>query len=242
MENIIINSKIHFEKVCDFNRVFNYPVFNVNIASNETPKEAKYRYDLIYEEGIVELGRAIRNNDMKETKDAIADLLYVAYGTLYTYNIDLKNLIDYKLVGTEYKQIERCIENARIGLLNDKDIIYLSNALLELISYTYMFGYSLNIDVDSIFTMVHESNMSKVCIDEEEAIMTVDSYKNKYNTHCELYDEYCVKYGKDSEEALSIYSPYDTPYYYKSGEYWLVKNKSTGKALKSINYKPVNII
>jgi hypothetical protein len=122
------------------------------------------------------------------------------------------------------------------------DIVYLQNVLDELIISIYKFGSSLSIDVDSIFMMVHDSNMSKVCIDEDEAIATVDSYNYKYKLHCRLYDEYCLFYGKDSNEALNVYCPYDSPYYYKSGEYWLVKNKSTGKALKSINYKPVNIL
>ena len=241
MENIIINSKIHFEKVCKFNEIFDYPFFYVEYAQSETPKEAQYRYDLIYEEGIVELGRAIRNNDMKETKDAIADLLYVAYGAMYTYNLYLNDEPE-SIEPKDYNNIKIDIENVRKGLIGGKHILYLHDVINNLIFDTYMFGYSLNIDVDSVFTMVHESNMSKVCKDEEEAIVTVDSYKNKYNLHCDLYDEYCIYYGKDSQEALTIYSPYDSPYYYKSGDYWLVKNKSTGKALKSINYKPVIII
>jgi hypothetical protein len=53
------------------------------------------------------------------------------------------------------------------------------------------------------------------------------------------YQEFCERFGKDSEQAKDVYSPYDSPYYYKSGNYYLVKNKSTGKALKSINYTPV---
>ena len=37
-------------------------------------------------------------------------------------------------------------------------------------------------------------------------------------------------------------SPYDSPYYYELPELnkWIVKNKSTGKALKNIKYKEVS--
>jgi hypothetical protein len=77
--------------------------------------------------------------------------------------------------------------------------------------------------------------MSKLCKTEDEAKETVLSYENKYI----IYKEACDKYGVESSEAKAVYSPYDSPYYYKSGDYWLVKNKSTGKALKSINYTAV---
>ncbi len=94
------------------------------------------------------------------------------------------------------------------------DILYVVYGLAD------RFGF----DADADFTEVHDSNMSKLCISEEEAKATVTSYEEKF------------KSGK---------SPYDSPYYYKvtnaKGEdRWLVKNKSTGKALKSINYTPVD--
>jgi len=63
--------------------------------------------------------------------------------------------------------------------------------------------------------------MTNLCHTNIEAILTVISYKMKY---------------KKKE------SPYDSPAYKKSSDnkYWIVYNKSTGKILKSINYKPVN--
>jgi hypothetical protein len=58
--------------------------------------------------------------------------------------------------------------------------------------------------------------MSKLCTSVEEAEATIKSYEEKY------------KSGK---------SPYDTPYYYEiKPNLYVIKNKSTGKALKSINY------
>jgi hypothetical protein len=63
--------------------------------------------------------------------------------------------------------------------------------------------------------------MSKLCKSEQEAIDTVEKYLLDYQ---------------------SGNSPYNSPYYEELPEIgkWMVKNKSTGKALKSINYTKVN--
>ena len=67
------------------------------------------------------------------------------------------------------------------------------------------------------FDIVHRSNMSKLCISEEEAKQTVENYK--------LNDK-----------------RYKTPEYRKSDndKYWVVFNRGTGKILKSINYNPAD--
>ena len=79
-----------YEKVCDFNKAFDYKVYSIHEGNPliDYPKDAKYRYDLIHEEGVVELGSAFKNNDRVETMDGIADLLYVLYGACYTYNLN----------------------------------------------------------------------------------------------------------------------------------------------------------
>jgi hypothetical protein len=73
------------------------------------------------------------------------------------------------------------------------------------------------IDGDHAFSLVHKSNMSKLCVSETEAQETVQWYK-------------------DNEDR------YDSPEYRRAdiGDYWVVFNKSTGKILKSVNYKPVS--
>ena len=75
--------------------------------------------------------------------------------------------------------------------------------------------------MDQAYEIVHSSNMSKLCQSEEEAQETVAWYQREY------------KEGR---------KPYDSPYYYQ-GELgqWIVKNRSTGKVLKSINYTPANL-
>ena len=93
---------------------------------------------------------------------------------------------------------------------------YLNNILLWVYTYTFI----LNYNADNDFSIVHNSNMSKLCDNEDDAIKTVTDYTIKYIE------------GK---------SPYDSPYCYELPQLkkWIVKNKSTGKALKNIKYHKV---
>jgi predicted HAD superfamily Cof-like phosphohydrolase len=90
------------------------------------------------------------------------------------------------------------------------------DALIDTLYVVYGACASYGIDADKAYDLVHKSNMSKLCMSEEEAQRTVESYQSDVR--------------------------YDTPKYRKAddGEYWVVFNESTGKILKSINYKPVS--
>ena len=92
--------------------------------------------------------------------------------------------------------------------------------LAKLIILDYTYSYLMDIDADADFSIVHSSNMSKLCDTEADAQATVADYETKFQA------------GK---------SPYDSPYYYALPELgkWIVKNKSTGKALKNIKYQKV---
>ncbi len=254
--------KSHFDLVCDFNKAFDYKVYNFNEGNPlENHKDANYRYNLIHEEGVEELGFAIRTNNRVEMMDAIADLLYVLYGACYTYDLNPNimfenfygnfssyytfarqtNLINNENPKEIYKKLVNNIGLIKKHLLETKNIIYLYSSLLGTINMTYMLGFSLYIDINKVFNIVHESNMSKLCTSEEEAINTVNDYIMKRNIHNTYYEEYKNKLGEDAPETKKVYCPYDSPYYYKSSnsDFYLVKNKSTGKALKNINYKQV---
>ena len=93
----------------------------------------------------------------------------------------------------------------------------IKNCLKDILNLTYHFGASLNINMNKSYEIVHNSNMSKLCLDKELAIKTVKNYK-------------------DNDER------YDTPNYRKSGcdKYYVVYNESTGKILKSLEYTPAN--
>jgi predicted HAD superfamily Cof-like phosphohydrolase len=117
------------------------------------------------------------------------------------------------LITEEVKELQDAVQQHDFGEVRD--------AISDILYVVYGMADRFGINADSDFDEVHSSNMSKLCNSEEEAQQTVDSYKKKF-------------------EAGT--SPYDSPYYYKieRKEKWIVKNKSTGKALKSINYKAVN--
>jgi predicted HAD superfamily Cof-like phosphohydrolase len=96
-----------------------------------------------------------------------------------------------------------------------------ANNLYDLLRWTYIMTIVIGVDADADFSIVHESNMSKLCSTKEDAIETVADYKIKH---------------------IAGVSPYDTPYYYylPNLNKWIVKNLSTGKALKNIKYKKVS--
>ena len=96
----------------------------------------------------------------------------------------------------------------------------ISYNLYQLLKWAYMMTLVIGYDADADFAIVHESNMSKLCDNEDDAKATVVDYEDKF------------KAGS---------SPYDSPYYYYLPDLkkWIVKNKSSGKALKNIKYKKV---
>jgi predicted HAD superfamily Cof-like phosphohydrolase len=233
-----MTQKTDYQKVCDFNKVFDFPQYD-NFENN---KCLKLRFDLIEEE-LSELKTAYNTSDFIEEMDACADILYVAYGMTYTYKIDSDTYLNYLIkdnnlslfqniknnifefkskldliqnIDTQFKKLTECC------YANNKEWV---NALHNIIIYVYDFQVIAKYDSDKIFTLVHESNMSKLCKTEEEAKQTVDKYKYEYENKT---------------------SPYDSPYYYQLTDgaysgYYIVKNKSSGKALKSINYTQVQL-
>jgi len=319
----------NFQCVKEFNRAFDmvskepkeYLGYDENMVGSIKINPYKYfrpkvfvshsllrlRLNLIKEE-IEELNDAIKVNDMKETRDAIGDILYVVYGMADIFGVDInyifintlktevfKYYLDNKIDNTKhtdtkhtdtkhtdnintayidkiisasdngyktitnftyvklftdeltdikttltiksildkinelYLNLEKECQNETIsfdGIDNncissiDKKIVIVSQYIYNLLKYTYLLATMYNIDADSDFAIIHESNMSKLCDTEQDAKDTVIDYEIKY------------KNGN---------SPYDSPYYYELPELkkWIVKNKSSGKALKNIKYKEV---
>lgn len=122
-------------------------------------------------------------------------------------------LIDYRmnLIREEMKELEEAVVN--------KDYTETVDALTDLLYVIYGMGASIGMDMDKSYDIVHKSNMSKLCKDEQEAQLTVQHYRDNIST-----------------------LGYDSPTYRKSldGKYYVVYNESTKKILKSINYTPAN--
>lgn len=156
------------------------------------------------------------DTEMKESNDTDAQ------------NIALKSKLLENLKKTYLKLEAECqkelicyFDDNQTKLHNYNKFQIVGNLIYELLKLTYALGSLYNIDVDADFSIIHQSNMSKLCDTEEDAKTTVASYELKF------------KNGN---------SPYDSPYYYELPELnkWIVKNKSTGKALKNIKYKEVS--
>ena len=114
------------------------------------------------------------------------------------------------LIEEEARELKDAVEN--------HDFVEIIDALADILYVTYGMGSAIGIDLDKAFDIVHKSNMTKLCLNEQDAIDTVEWYK--------------VNETK-----------YDSPSYRKSNcdKYWVVYNKSTGKVLKSIKYTPADL-
>jgi hypothetical protein len=235
--------KTNFELVCDFNNTFDFPTFPVESNPLETQlSTVHYRCSLIKEEGIEEFGAALQENNRVEMLDAVIDHLYVLYGACHTFEMDpdfhyrmsnntinptnlyYKNFDKNISIETLYEQNIVLYNNLVQEMQFNKNILKSYSILIQLITNTYYIGFHLTQSVqklDGAFQNVHLSNMSKLCTSILEAEETVLSYNEKFNNGS---------------------SPYDSPHYYQIKPYlFVIKNKSTGKALKSINYTPASL-
>jgi len=81
----------NFENVKNFMRVFGQEIKNK--AEFPEEKVVKLRYELIKEE-LLELDQAIKEKNLIEVADALADILYVTYGAGTAFGIDLDKCFD----------------------------------------------------------------------------------------------------------------------------------------------------
>lgn len=106
-----------------------------------------------------------------------------------------------------------------LDAIKDNDFTEVIDALSDILYVVYGAGASFGIDLDKTFDIVHRSNMSKLCISEEQAKRTVDWYV----ANDTRYDSPSFRKG----DGL-----------YNGKPFWVVFNQSTGKILKSIDYTP----
>lgn len=119
----------------------------------------------------------------------------------------------FNLVDEEARELKEAID--------EKDSIKILDALGDLLYVTYgMCARSLGVNADKAFDLIHKNNMTKLCKTEEEAQITVEYYKQNIQ-----------KLG------------YDSPTYRKANDniHWVVFNEKTGKVLKSIMWKDVDL-
>lgn len=113
-----------------------------------------------------------------------------------------------ELISEELKELQEAIA--------DNDMIEIADALCD-IQYVLsgaVLEFGLGDKFVELFNEVQRSNMSKACVSEEEALKTIEHYKQKDGTE---------GYFKEID-----------------GKY-LVFRKGDDKTLKSINYSPANL-
>jgi NTP pyrophosphatase (non-canonical NTP hydrolase) len=113
------------------------------------------------------------------------------------------------LIREEMGELEEAVKN--------KDLIETVDALTDILYVVLGMGYGLNVNLDDAFKIVHESNMSKMCLTEEEAKATVAWYKINQ-----------TRYTTPAYRVNSV------------GNY-VVYDEATRKILKSIYYKPADL-
>ena len=130
----------------------------------------------------------------------------------------LKSLINENNGSIQYllEKINKKIDELK-NYKNTKNYPGIKFSLVYLLYYTYTLGIIMGINLDKSFDIVHMSNMSKLCGNEELAKETVKWYTENDNR-------------------------YDTPSYRLSDNKkdWIIFNQRTGKILKNKYYTMAN--
>lgn len=213
--------------------------FDANVLQNK-PDLVRQCLELIQEE-VRELQDAIHSGDFVEMIDALGDILYVVYGmccrigyvptprdnTLVfpaesiNKNIisDNSELVLYyaKCISDNTKQV------AEATVSKDPLSIYAVTSCLEsIVSYVRALTAITGVDLQHVFTLIHENNMSKMCMTEDEAKLTVQQYKDQYTSAGGVYDSPVYRASPDQSR-------------------YVVYNESTKKVLKAAGWKPVDL-
>lgn len=115
---------------------------------------------------------------------------------------------------------------------SDQSQELITQVVIDIIYFCYLIGCWIKVDVDYVFNLVHEANMTKACSTEQIAKETVEKY---------LAEKAAFKSDKSDEEY-----PYQFPAYRPSddGKFWIVFNddkrenpKFAGKILKAHNWR-----
>ena len=145
---------------------------------------------------------------MKEIINKVVEFNKIG-GQLQFDNCNNKEILNLKigLIQEELDELHKAsIDNNKIEMLDA-----LGDLLYVLIGFAYT--YKLEDKLEKAFDLIHDSNMSKFCLSEEEAVLSVENY-----------------------DLIDI----DT-YYKKVGKYYIIFRTRDNKILKSLNYQKVNL-
>lgn len=208
--------------------------FDMDVLQKK-PDIVSFCIKLIREE-VRELRDSITQGDFVEMIDALGDILYVVYGMccrigyvptprdnslVFPASHVNKNIIseNSELVHYYLKCISDYTEKVAEASVSDEplSIHTVTSCLESIVSYVRALTAVTGVDLQQVFTLIHENNMSKMCKTEEEAKLTVTKYQES--------------------------GTYDTPTYRKSPDnsHYVVFNDSDKKVLKAAGYMPVDL-
>lgn len=111
------------------------------------------------------------------------------------------------LIEEEFNELKEAV--------SENNMTEVVDALGDILYVVYGMGQALGIDLDEAFKIVHQSNMSKLCFNEDQAKETIEHYKTLPG-----FENVDVQYRLSSDE-----------------KYYVIYNADTGKILKSKYFK-----
>lgn len=128
----------------------------------------------------------------KEMVDAVADLLVFLYGLPHFLNVDyveakpnqhiielLQDLEGEEFYTSVYDDIKDRIDAIIESILDKSSIEEMMDEIVSLDSYLMSLAEFYNADVTSLIQKVTDSNMSKLCLNDEDTEATLNFYRNK---------------------------------------------------------------
>ncbi len=254
----------NFEQVREFHTMFNHPIATQPYLDvfDANPKLVEFRISQVEEE-FNELKVAVDNKDFIECIDAICDLMYFVYGSFLVFGVNFdqyepkpkirnfgceKNNVDVFVSDISGLQTQISILAQALAVVQlayeEKDFDNMLKFFAKLEAVCKSIGTLLGVDVDACFAEVHRSNMTKLCLSEDIAIQTVQTYLKLKQTRDELLSS--AETVEQRAKIMEEHKAYEDPTYkYDGSKYWIVYDKATTKILKSNGFekpKLANII
>lgn len=250
------NNPTNYEQVKEFHTMFNHPVASspYRDVSESNPKLVEFRISQVEEE-FNELVDAIKKEDFIECIDAICDLMYFVYGSFLVFGVDFDeyeykskvrnfgcctNNTDVFVADKSGLQTQMAILSQALALIQlsheEKDFDTMLKFFAKLEAVCKSIGTLLGVDVNKCFAEVHRSNMTKLCLTEDIAIQTVQTYLKAKQTRDQLLST--AETNEQKEKIMFDYKAYEDPdYKYDGSKYWIVYDKATTKILKSDGFE-----
>lgn len=160
------------------------------------------RESLLKEE-IAELEQAVKDNNRVEILDALCDIKYVNDGNANIDNCQQWDDAYFRGYGSHLFDSNEIAMDSYLDQFKEDNLTYIDDINDAVIMLSYLFGFTLE-NFKTALDRVHESNMSKFPKTEQEAIDSVQAYKDKgIDT---LYtDTFVIKRTSDGKILKSKY-------------------------------------